>query len=242
MGETEQRLKTAAEIDAAFDELESQYATEINDEMQRARARVFDNLDPNVQDKLKNYDAQTDVVLNAFERLLIKVSRRELDAFAEFDDDGRAFTLLRAPEDGIPTGRYFFRSAPIPGAHQYRYNSDLGQFVIKAALGENTPVRELVFSIDASERATADARALSGTSGVLTVDLLTIASAHPRRPEAWLSFSKKTTGLDTAARVLRDTLNSCHVLDLSKTPSARTSFVGWTIDVTLEPTSSAVTS
>ncbi|MEV8358920.1 SNF2-related protein [Microbacterium sp. NPDC076895] len=168
-----ERCKTAAEINAAFDELESQYAAEINDEMQRARARVFDNLDPNVQDKLKNYDAQTDVILNAFERLLIKVTRHELDTFAEFDDDERTFTLLHAPEGGIPTGRYFFKSTPIPGAHQYRYNSDLGQFVIRAALGENTPVRELIFSVGASERASADARALSGSSGILTVDLLT---------------------------------------------------------------------
>jgi ERCC4-related helicase len=168
-----ERCKTAAEINAAFDELESQYAAEINDEMQRARARVFDNLDPNVQDKLKNYDTQTDIVLNAFERLLIKVTRCELDTFAEFDDDERTFTLLHAPEGGIPTGRYFFKSTPIPGAHQYRYNSDLGQFVIRAALGENTPVRELIFSVGASERASADARALSGSSGILTVDLLT---------------------------------------------------------------------
>lgn len=168
-----ERCKTAAQINAAFDELDGQYAAEINDEMQRAKARVFDNLDPNVQDKLKNYDAQKDVVLNAFERLLIAVTRHELDAFAEFDDDVRTFTLLRAPEDGILPGRYFFKSAPIPGAHQYRYNSDLGQYVIAAALNEDTPVRELVFSIDGSERAAADARALSGSSGVLTVDLLT---------------------------------------------------------------------
>lgn len=168
-----ERCKTAEEINAAFDDLESRYATEINDEMQRARARVFENLDPNVQDKLKNYDAQKDAVLNAFERLLIAVTRHELDAFAEFDDNVRTFTLLRAPEDGILPGRYYFKSAPIPGAHQYRYNGDLGQYVIAAALSEDTPVRELVFSVDGSERAAADARALSGSSGFLTVDLLT---------------------------------------------------------------------
>lgn len=191
-----ERCKTAAEINAAFDELESQYAAEISDEMQRARARVFDNLDPNVQDKLKNYDAQTDVVLNAFERLLIKVTRCELDTFAEFDDDERTFTLLRAPEAGIPTGRYFFKSAAIPGAHQYRYNSELGQFVIRAALGEETPVRELVFSVDDSERASADARALSGTSGILTVDLLTfeISAGNDTIVESYLLAAGLTDG------------------------------------------------
>ena len=207
-----ERCKTAAEINAAFDDLESQYAVEINDEMQRARARVFDNLDPNVQDKLKNYDAQTDVVLNAFERLLIKVTLRELDPFAEFDDDGRTFTLLRAPEGDIPTGRYFFKSAPIPGAHQYRYNSELGQFVISAALDEDTPVRELVFSVDDSERATADARALSGSSGILTVDLLTfeISAGNNTIVESYLLAA----GLTDGGAVL-DAEQVEHLLDLA---------------------------
>ncbi|WP_336626444.1 MULTISPECIES: SNF2-related protein [unclassified Microbacterium] len=207
-----ERCKTATEINAAFDELESQYAAEINDEMQRARARVFDNLDPNVQDKLKNYDTQTDVILNTFERLLIKVTRHELDTFAEFDDDGRTFTLLHAPDAGIPTGRYFFKSAPIPGAHQYRYNSELGQFVIRAALGENTPVRELKFSIDGSERATADARALSGSSGILTVDLLTfeIRAGNDTIVESYLLAAGLTDGGSTL-----DAEQVEHLLDLA---------------------------
>lgn len=207
-----ERCKTAAEINAAFDELENQYAAEINDEMQRARARVFDNLDPNVQDKLKNYDAQTDVILNAFERLLIKVTRCELDTFAKFDDDGRTFTLLHAPEGGIATGRYFFKSAPIAGAHQYRYNSELGQFVIKAALGGETPVRELVFSVDDSERVSADARALSGSSGILTVDLLTfeISAGNDTIVESYLLAA----GLTDGGAVL-DAEQVEHILDLA---------------------------
>lgn len=207
-----ERCKTAAEIDAAFDELESQYAAEINDEMQRARARVFDNLDPNVQDKLKNYDAQTDAVLNAFERLLIKVTRCELDMFAEFDDGERTFTLLSAPEAGIPTGRYFSKSAPIAGAHQYRYNSKLGQFVIKAALDEETPVRELVFSVDGSERASADVRELSGNSGILTVDLLTfgISAGSDTIVESYLLAAGLTDG-----GAALDAEQVEHILDLA---------------------------
>lgn len=207
-----ERCKTAAEINAAFDELESQYAAEINDEMQRARARVFDNLDPNVQDKLKNYDAQTDDVLNAFERLLIKVTRFELDTFAEFDDDGRTFTLLRAPEAEMHTGRYFFKSAPIAGAHQYRYNSELGQFVIRAALGEETPVRKLVFSVDVSDRASADARVLVGSSGFLTVDLLTfeISAGNDTIVESYLLAAGLTDG-----GAALDAEQVEHILDLA---------------------------
>ena len=41
-------------------------------------AKVFDNLDPNVQDRLKSYDAQAGEVLNKFERLLLAVTKRQL--------------------------------------------------------------------------------------------------------------------------------------------------------------------
>ena len=207
-----ERCKTADEINHAFDQLESQYAAEIDDEMRKARARVFDNLDPNVQDKLKSYDAQKDVVLNAFERLLIQVTRHELDGFAEFDSDGRTFTLVHAPEAGIPSGRYFFKSAPTKGAHQYRYSSDLGKYVIAAALGEDTPLRELVFSIGGSERVAVDARALSGRSGVLTVDLLTfeISAGQDRIVESYLL----ATGLTDDGATL-DAEQVEHLLDLA---------------------------
>lgn len=170
-----ERCKTAAEISQAFDELERQYEVEINQEMQKVRARVFDNLDPNVQDKLKSYDTQTENILNTFERLLLQVTRFELDAIAKFDDEGHGFTLLRAPGEDIPIGRYFFKSQPQIGAHQYRFSSDLGQYVITSALTAPTPARELVFSISQSERVTAAASALAGVQGTLTAELLTFA-------------------------------------------------------------------
>lgn len=168
-----ERCKTAEEINSAFDEVERRYEAEISAEMQSARARVFDNLDPNVQDKLRSYDAQQEVVLNTFERLLLKVTRLELDAYAQFDEGGFNFTLSKAPANGVPTGCYFFKSKPVRGAHQYRYGSDLGRFVIGSALEAETPVRTLIFSAAESDRVTAAVRDLVGERGVLTVDLLT---------------------------------------------------------------------
>lgn len=170
-----ERCKTADEINAAFDLLEQRYQSEISQEMQSARARVFDNLDPNVQDKLKSYDTQQDVVLNNFERMLVHVTRRGLDSFAEFDADGYNFDLLRAPAADIPTGRYFFKSKPQHGAHQYRYGSDLGQFVVQGALAEATPKQTLVFSISQSDRVATAVRDLIGRQGAMTAELLTFS-------------------------------------------------------------------
>ena len=169
------RCKTADELDAAFKKLESQYAGEISREMASAKAKVFNNLDPHVQDRLKAYDAQSGEVLNKFERLLLAVTRHELSSLATFEDDGRTFVLHDAPAPDAPIGRYFFKSKPQHNAHQYRYASPLAQHVVTAAKARKTPGRELTFSISQSERASNAIKALEGASGELTVNLLTFA-------------------------------------------------------------------
>lgn len=167
------RCRTADELNAAFRNLEGQYASEISHEMASAKAKVFDNLDPHVQDRLKAYDTQSGEVLNKFERLLLAVTRHELDDHATFDGDGRTFVLNESPVQDAPTGRYFFKSQPLDNAHQYRYSSPLAQHVVDASRAHKTPARELAFSLGQSERASAAIRALEGTSGELTVNLAT---------------------------------------------------------------------
>lgn len=167
------RCKTADELDAAFRELEDQYASEISREMASAKAKVFDNLDPHVQDRLKAYDTQSGEVLNKFERLLLAVTRHELDRFATFEGDGRTFVLNESPVGKVPTGRYFFKSQPLDNAHQYRYASPLAQHVVDASKTHDTQARELTFSLGQSERVSKAIRALEGASGELTVSLAT---------------------------------------------------------------------
>lgn len=167
------RCKTAGEIDAAFKVLEEQYAGEISKEMSSAKAKVFDNLDPHVQDRLKAYDQQSGEVLNKFERLLLAVTQHELRNFATFEGDGRAFVLHEAPTTGAPTGRYFFKSKPLPNAHQYRYASPLAKHVTTTAETHETPQRELTFSLGQSPRASNTVKTLEGLTGELTVNLVT---------------------------------------------------------------------
>lgn len=165
--------RTDEEIDKAFKLLEEQYATEISAEMASAKAKVFDNLDPHVQDRLKAYDTQSGEVLNKFERLLLGVTRHELADHATFEGDGRHFLLRTSPVPEAPTGRYFFKSQPLENAHQYRYSSPLAQHVLESAKASSTPALELTFSLGASERVTTAARALEGQSGEMIVNVIT---------------------------------------------------------------------
>ncbi len=167
------RCRTADELDAAFRDIEGEHASEISREMASAKAKVFDNLDPHVQDRLKAYDTQSDEVLNKFERLLLAVTRHELEPFATFEDDGRTFILTATPVGEAPTGRYFFKSKPLNNAHQYRYASPLAQYVVDASKAHETPARELTFSLGQSDRVSSAIRALEGTGGQLTVNFVT---------------------------------------------------------------------
>ena len=167
--------RSDADIDRAFKELEKQYATEISSEMAAAKAKVFDNLDPNVQDRLKSYDTQSGEVLNKFERLLLAVTKRQLVDCADFEGDGRHFVLKDSPVKEAPTGRYYFKSEPLENAHQYRYSGPLAGHVVESAKIVETPARELTFSLGQSERASTAVKELAGKSGELTAKLVTFS-------------------------------------------------------------------
>lgn len=167
------RCRTASEIESAFKELGTRFATEISREMATAKAKVFDNLDPHVQDRLKAYDDQSGEVLNKFERLLLAITRYQLGDLATFEGDGRHFVLHRSPVAEAPTGRYFFKSQPLSNAHQYRFASPLAQYVLDGAKRASTLPRRLEFSLDVSERVGTSMRELAGTEGILTVKVIT---------------------------------------------------------------------
>lgn len=169
------KCRTEDEINTAFEKLEAEYADDISREMSAAKARVFDNLDPNVQDRLKAYDSQSGEVLNKFERLLLAITKRELREYADFQGDGLNFVVNNPPVDGVATGHYYFKSQPIPHAHQYRYSSPLAEFVVDSAQNSETPVAELTFSLAQSDRVSAGARELVGKSGWMQIQLVTYA-------------------------------------------------------------------
>lgn len=162
-------FQTEDEINAAFDQLEREYSGEISKEMSKARQKVFDSFDPHVQDRLKNYDHQSGIVLNRFEQLLLALTEYELRDYATFSEDGHSFTLHHPPSRDIQTGEYYFKSSPKPHAYQYRYASPLARFVIDTALERPTPTVEVTFSLGATNRIPAAVRDLRGKTGELVV-------------------------------------------------------------------------
>lgn len=185
---------TAEDIRREFDALDKKYAHDISKEMATTRNKVFNNLDPHVQDRLKTYDHDSGIVLNRFERLLLAVTDYSLRGLADFSENGHRFTLNQAPTADTPTGTYFFKSKPIPNAHQYRYDSSLATWVLDHAYQTDTSPAMLTFSISATNRPTAQSRALEGESGILAVEELTfrMKAGHEDATESYLTAAAIT--------------------------------------------------
>jgi flagellar biosynthesis GTPase FlhF len=81
--------------------------------------------------------------------------------------------LKTAPVDNVPTGRYYFKSKPRENAHQYRFASPLAEHVVSSSKALDTPTDELIFSLQASERASTVAKSLAGMSGEMMVKQVT---------------------------------------------------------------------
>lgn len=207
------RCTTAAEIEAGFKELEQKYAQEITEEMRTAKSKVFDNLDPHVQDRLKQYDKQSGEVLNNFEKLLLAVTHHELNDNAEFSEDGKIFNLNHAPRSDIPTGKYYFKTEPIDNARQYRYSGDLAQHVVAQAQRHHTPQKKLIFSLDNSSRVSSAIKQLESRSGTLMVKKINFGmkAKHDDVSESYMLASAFThDGHQLDEEYVRDIMNlSC---------------------------------
>ena len=140
-----QRCRKHEEIKVAFDQLQLELSLEINETMTQTRRKLLENFDDEVRDKLKVCDETSKAYLNRFERLLIQLTRHELNGHAEFLSDG-SFRLRASPFPGdIPPGLYELprRSGE---AHLYRLAHPLAEAVIRQAKSRDLPVTEVCFS------------------------------------------------------------------------------------------------
>src|SRR5690606_14152436 len=109
---------------------------------------------------------------NSFERMFMGLTRYELRDQAEFQDE-HVFTVSKPPVSGVEAGLYFYKTDRVPHARQYKYASDLGEYVRSNAKHVDTPPASLTFSIADSERVSNSVKDLAGASGTITVQQVT---------------------------------------------------------------------
>jgi hypothetical protein len=202
-----QRCRKQDEIQTAFDQLQLELSLEINESMTRTRQQLLENFDDEVREKLKVQDEASKAYLNRYERLLIQLTRHELNGHAEFLNDA-SFRLNTQPfpeqAAAIPLGLYELprRSGE---AHLYRLNHPLAEALIAQAKQHDLPSAEIHFDYDQHDGKVTLLEAFIGKSGWLTLSLFSVESLD--QAEDHLIFAAQTddgTILDeeVAARLL----------------------------------------
>ncbi len=198
-----QRCRKPEEIKTAFDQLQLELSLEINETMTVTRRKLLENFDDEVRDKLKVSDEASKAYLNLFERLLIQVSRHELNGHAEFINDS-SFRLKSSPFPGdIPLGLYELprRSGE---AHLYRLGHPLAEAVIQQAKSRELPAAEVRLSYEEHDGKVSALEPFVGQAGWLMLSSFTVESLD--QAEDHLIFAAVTdTGTpideETAARL-----------------------------------------
>ncbi len=173
-----QQCRQAEEIKEAFDALQLELSYEINEAMTSTRKKLLENFDDEVREKLKIRDKDSKAILGQFERQLLRVTRHELNAHAEFLEGG-SFRLVSAPYPEIatktPIGLYELprRSGD---AHLYRIGHPLADGVISTAKERELAGAEIAFSYENHEGKVSILEPLIGHSGWLAATRFTVDS------------------------------------------------------------------
>ncbi|WP_310450653.1 SNF2-related protein [Sulfuritalea sp.] len=187
-----QNCRKPEEIATAFNQLQLELSLEINESMTRTRQQLLENFDDEVREKLKVRDEASRAYLNRYERLLMLLTRHELDGQAEFLGDA-SFRLTANPfpqqAAAIPLGLYELprRSGE---AHLYRLNHPLAEAIVAQAKHRELPPAEVRFDYGQHDGKVTTLEPLIGKTGWLALSFFSVEALD--QAEDHLIFSAVT--------------------------------------------------
>ncbi|GAK52428.1 SNF2-related protein [Candidatus Moduliflexus flocculans] len=151
IAEIYQHCRAPEEINSAFDALQAELSAQIQDAMTQTRQSLLEHFDDEVREKLRVQAQNAQAQLDRCERLLMELTRYELDSHATFHD-AAAFDLHDSPFicAEIPAGRYELprRSGE---AYFYRMAHPLAQQLLTQAKQRALPPVEMVMDYTHAE-------------------------------------------------------------------------------------------
>ncbi len=170
--------RTPEEIEAAFNQLQSELEEVITHRVQETQEKLLENFDEDVHDRLKLRLDEAEARLDKIGRWFWGVSRYALAKCARFEPQTYSFALQDVPSDvsqHAPPGHYqLIRGAAQADmlAHAYRLSHPLGEWALQQARQAATPVASVTFDYQRHETKLSQVEALVGQSGWLTLQRL----------------------------------------------------------------------
>ena len=168
-----QQCRTEEEIQTAFDALQTEFESQIDERMRTTRQKLLENFDEEVHEKLRINLQESKAYLSKYENWLWDITKYYLEPYADFAAEEHSFTLRKNPfsKETIHPGPYRV-GKNVEDANIYRVGHPLAQRIIEQCKMLKTGNAELVFNYSGEQRKISIIEPLIGESGWPTVSLL----------------------------------------------------------------------
>jgi ERCC4-related helicase len=193
-----QECRSPVQIEFAFDQLQSELETEIDEAMKLTRHKLLENFDEEVHEKLKVRLRESADYLSRFETRLWDVTQHALSGYATFDKSDHSFKLSSNPfsEVHAQTGLYRL-GRNVENAHVYRVGHPLAHAILKQAYEKKLPESEVVFDYSNHPIKISILEPLIGKSGYLSLTGVAIESLEAQDYSVFCGLCEDGTVLDT---------------------------------------------
>jgi len=145
-----QSCRTSYEINNAFDALQEELNSKIQNKMKDAHIKLMEHFDEDVHKRLRINFNNAKIQINDFEKWLWLLTKYELNNCADFDDDSFTFSLNKIPENisssNIEKGSYrLITHKSDTNDHLYRLNHPLAEQIIETSKKRTLSCNEIVF-------------------------------------------------------------------------------------------------
>ena len=141
-----QTCRMPEEIKGAFNQLQLDLDSEITEEVVKAKKKLLENFDEEVNDKLKVRQQESEASFTKYESWLWHLTSYYLQSYATINEEEKSFVLNTNPfnEDNINEGSYYFKKFVDQG-NLYRLGHPLAQRIIGECKASELDESELVF-------------------------------------------------------------------------------------------------
>lgn len=142
-----QNCRTEEEINIAFDELQKELESIIDERIKQTKKSLLENFDKDVLEKLKFSEEEENSLINEYVNHLWKLSLTVLkENITEVDQDNRSFKLITDLDGNISTG-YYTLNKHLENKTLLRCTHPLAQYVIKSGLNQELGDENIRFSL-----------------------------------------------------------------------------------------------
>ena len=195
------------EIEKAFEELQKELESNINEKMQETQKLLIENFDEDIHDLLRVQLAEAEKRLDKMARIFWALTKHQLVELAEFNDEKYQFSLNAAPsfkshQVECQKGRYELIQKgvePAPNHHILRMNHALGEFIIDSAKLIDCDNKIVVFNVSQHPTKLSIVDQLKGQSGLLVLNKLSIHSFQEEEHLIFTALSEKGSLVDQEA-------------------------------------------